>query len=233
ILVSEVMLQQTPVNRVLPAYLEWMRRWPSPAELAADTAAAAIRAWARLGYPRRALRLHACAVTIVTKFNNKVPDSVEELLKLPGIGSYTACAVAAFAFGQRQPVVDVNVRRVLARAHTGAADPGPATTKADVSLMERLLPQHPTRAARFAAAAMELGATVCTARTPSCEACPLRQVCAWIAAGRPNSTQPRRRSQGYEGTDRQARGRLMAILRDAAGPVNHDDLAGAWHLAPG
>ncbi len=230
VLVSEVMLQQTPVNRVLPAYTAWMQRWPTPVALAADTAANAIRAWARLGYPRRALRLHACAVAIATRHGNEVPRDLEDLLALPGIGSYTARAVAAFAFGQRQPVVDVNVRRVLARVVAGRAECGPATTTADMSTMESLLPPAPTRAARFCAAVMELGATVCTSRNPNCGDCPLTEHCAWRAKNYPPEQLRTRRIQRYEGTDRQVRGRLLAILRNAPGPVGKDSLDAAWHL---
>jgi A/G-specific adenine glycosylase len=137
ILVSEFMLQQTPVTRVLPVWHEWTRRWPEPADLAADTAADAIRAWGRLGYPRRAMRLHACAVAIVERHDGVVPDQVAQLLALPGVGTYTAHAVAAFAYRQRHPVVDTNVRRVTARAVRGAADAGPATSIADLQLVER------------------------------------------------------------------------------------------------
>ncbi len=230
VLVSEIMLQQTPVHRVLPAYEAWIKRWPTPAELAADTAAEAIRAWARLGYPRRALRLHACAVTIATRYDNQVPREVDQLLALPGIGSYTARAITAFAFGQRQPVVDVNVRRVLARVVTGVAGCGPATTSADMSLMESLLPTVPAQATRFCAAIMELGATICTSRSPNCGSCPLIEHCAWRAKGYPITQRAIRRTQRYEGTDRQVRGLLLAILQNAPGPVDKDRLDAAWQL---
>jgi len=230
VLVSEIMLQQTPVNRVLPVYIAWMQRWPIPAALAADTAADAIRAWARLGYPRRALRLHACAVAIVTAHGGEVPSEVTELLALPGIGSYTAHAVGAFAFGQRQPVVDVNVRRVLARAIAGIGEPGPATSAADIALMAELLPDTPHEAARFAAAVMECGATICTARNPACEVCPIAGSCAWRAAGSPQQAAQKKRTQRYEGTDRQVRGRLLAVLRDASGAVPKSALDAVWRL---
>jgi len=230
ILVSEIMLQQTPVHRVLPAYAAWIKRWPTAAELAADTAAEAIRAWARLGYPRRALRLHACAITIATRYDNQVPSEVDQLLALPGIGSYTARAIAAFAFGQRQPVVDVNVRRVLARVVAGVAGCGPTTTAADMALMESLLPPAPARAARLCAAIMELGATMCTSRSPNCGSCPLTEHCAWRAKGYPAAQHGIRRTQRYEGTDRQVRGLLLAILRNAPGPVDKERLDAAWQL---
>lgn len=228
VLVSEFMLQQTPVARVLPAYREWLTRWPTPAALAAEPAGEAVRAWGRLGYPRRALRLHAAATAIVARHNGAVPDRHEDLLALPGVGVYTAAAVASFAFGQRHAVVDTNVRRVLARAVTGQAEPSPSPTRADVRLAESVLPDDPATAARWAVASMELGALVCTARAPRCESCPIAGRCAWVLAGRPAYDGPPRRGQTYDGTDRQARGRLLAVLRDTAGPVRKDALDRAW-----
>jgi A/G-specific adenine glycosylase len=217
VLVSEVMLQQTQVARVQPVYLEWLRRWPTPDRLAAEPSGVAIQAWGRLGYPRRALRLHQCAVAITERHGGRVPDDVAMLLALPGIGAYTARAVAAFAFGQRQPVVDTNVRRLVARAHSGQSEAGPATTAADFMLVEELLPELPDRAARASIAFMELGALVCTARDPACDECPLLAACAWHRAGRPEPVVPvPRRTQRYEGTDRQCRGALLAVLRSAA-----------------
>jgi A/G-specific adenine glycosylase len=226
VLTSEVMLQQTPAARVEPVYVEWMRRWPTPADLAAEPAGAAIRAWGRLGYPRRALRLHQCAGVLVAEYGGVVPAELVLLLGLPGVGAYTARAVAAFAYGQRQPVVDTNVRRLVARAHHGRADGGPATTTQDLQTVTALLPRQPIRAARASVAFMELGALVCTARTPSCVDCPLQTVCAWHRSGHPPPVGTRRRSQGYAGTDRQARGVLMALAR--TGPVRADEFAAAW-----
>jgi A/G-specific adenine glycosylase len=228
ILVSEIMLQQTPVVRVLPVWIEWMHRWPTPTTLAVSPAAEAIRMWGRLGYPRRALRLHTCAVALVEHHDGRVPESVAELLALPGIGTYTAHAVAAFAFGQRRPVVDTNVRRFVARAVTGEPDAGPATTSADLGAVERLLPLTAARAARASAAFMEIGALICTARSPKCPQCPLWSTCAWRALGSPPSTSPARRAQAYAGTDRQIRGSLLAVLRDASGPVHRTKLDLAW-----
>src|SRR5690242_14704563 len=173
VLVREMMLQQSPVSRVLPAWLDWMDRWPTPAALAADPPGEAIRAWGRLGYPRRALRLHECAVAIVARYAGSVPSALDDLLSLPGVGSYTARAVAAFAYRQRQPVVDTNVRRLVARAVTGTPDAGPATTARDLALVESLLPTEPELATRASVAFMELGALICTARGPRCTDCPL------------------------------------------------------------
>jgi A/G-specific adenine glycosylase len=228
VLVSEFMLQQTPVSRVLPVYSEWLRRWPTPATLAAEPGGEVIRAWGRLGYPRRALRLHAAAQAIVERHGGRVPDDHDALLALPGVGAYTAAAVASFAFGRRHPVVDTNVRRVFARAVTGVAQPPPSPTAAERRLAESLLPPDEPTAARWAAATMELGALVCTARAPRCPDCPIRGRCAWALAGRPAYDGPPRRGQGYDGTDRQARGRLLAILRDSAGPVTGARLDRAW-----
>jgi A/G-specific adenine glycosylase len=228
ILVSEVMLQQTPVPRAVPVWQEWMQRWPTPADLAAEPAAAAIRAWGRLGYPRRALRLHECAQALVARHGAAVPSDLDELLALPGIGGYTARAVAAFAFGQRQPVVDTNVRRLVARAVAGEADAGPATTAADLAAVAVLLPAEPATAARASAALMELGAIVCTARAPRCAACPIGTRCAWQLTGAPPASGPGRRPQRYAGTDRQVRGLLLAVLREADGPVPATRLDAVW-----
>lgn len=228
VLVSEVMLQQTPVSRVLPAYTEWLTRWPSPAALAAVPPGAAVRAWGKLGYPRRALRLHACAVALVDRHAGEVPASVDELLALPGVGAYTARAVAAFAFGQRQPVVDTNVRRVLARLVGGQGEAGPPATARDLATAEALLPPSPRVAARVSVALMELGALVCTARTPRCADCPLRGSCAWRLAGSPPYAGPRVRPQRFTGTDRQVRGRLLDVLRASPTPVPVTALDVVW-----
>ncbi|GAA1603920.1 MULTISPECIES: A/G-specific adenine glycosylase [Kribbella] len=228
VMVSEFMLQQTPVNRVLPAYQRWLERWPTPADLAAEAPGEAVRAWDRLGYPRRALRLHAAAQAIVERHGGEVPDDHEALLALPGVGTYTAAAIASFAFGQRHAVVDTNVRRVLARSLTGVAQPAVSPTAADQRLAVSALPEDEPTAARWAVASMELGALVCTARTPNCADCPIRSHCAWVLAGSPPYDGPPRRGQTYEGTDRQARGRLLAVLRAATAPVPKPTLDAAW-----
>ena len=224
VLVSEIMLQQTPVNRVLPVYETWMARWPEPATLAADSPADAIRMWGRLGYPRRALRLHAAATVITAQYLGEVPGTVESLLLLPGIGEYTARAVAAFAFGRRTPVVDTNVRRVLSRVVRGLDEPRAPATAADRAEMATLLPAEPATAARFSAAVMELGALVCSARSPGCPACPLADRCRWRLAGS-QLGRARRAVQTWHGTDRQVRGRIMAALRASNVPVPESGLA--------
>ncbi len=230
VLVSEIMLQQTPVARVLPEYLSWMARWPTPAALAAEPAGEAIRQWGRLGYPRRALRLHETATILTTRHGGMVPADTDALLALPGIGSYTAAAVASFAFGQRHAVLDTNVRRVLARLVTGQPMPGAAPSVAERRLAESLLPAEPAAAARWSVAVMELGALVCTAASPRCGTCPVADGCAWLAAGRPAEAAEaaRRRIQKYDGTDRQCRGRLLAVLRAAGDPVPRADFDAVW-----
>lgn len=226
VLTSEVMLQQTPVARVAPVFEAWVSRWPSPAALAAEPSGEPLRAWGRLGYPRRALRLWQAAGQIVERFAGAVPTSVPDLLTLPGVGQYTARAVAAFGDGQRVPVVDTNVRRVMNRVIRGTTDAGPATP-ADLVLMETQLPSAPAVAARFSAAVMELGALVCTAAAPKCAECPLADRCRWLVAGRPAS-EIRRRTQAWHGTDRQVRGRILALLREADEPLTPTVLAAAW-----
>jgi len=232
VLVSEIMLQQTPVARVLPEYLQWMARWPTPAALAAEPAGEAIRQWGRLGYPRRALRLHETAAILTARHGGTVPADVDALLALPGIGRYTAAAVASFAFGQRHAVLDTNVRRVLARLAGGQPAPPlryrAAPSVAERRLAESLLPAEPAVAARWSVAVMELGALVCTAASPRCGACPVAGNCAWLAAGRPVPGASRRRSQPYDGTDRQCRGRLLAVLRAVGDPVSRADFDAVW-----
>lgn len=226
VLVSEVMLQQTPVARVLPAWVAWLERWPTPADLAAAEPGDAVRMWGRLGYPRRALRLHAAAVAVTGQHHGQLPATVTGLLTLPGVGDYTARAVAAFALRQRHPVIDTNVRRVVARLVEGAADA--RVSARDLAMVEALLPEPDEAAAHASVALMELGALVCTARSPRCPACPVSSWCAWLAAGFPALDAPVRRPQGYAGTDRQVRGRLLAVLRASPDPVQAALLDRVW-----
>lgn len=229
ILVSEIMLQQTPVERVREPYAQWLARWPDASSLAAASPGDVVRQWGKLGYPRRALRLQQCAVALVERFNGEVPDDVYALLSLPGIGDYTARAVATFAFGQRHPVVDTNVRRVVARAVEGAGDAGPPSARRDLAATEALLPESVAEAALCSAALMELGAVICTARSPRCDDCPIKSLCAWQVAGRPPYEGPRRKPQGYAGTDRQVRGLLLDVLRNSHGPVDATAMDVQWH----
>jgi A/G-specific adenine glycosylase len=228
VLVSEIMLQQTPVSRVLPVYDTWMQTWPTPKDLAADAPGEAVRAWGRLGYPRRALRLHASATAICEHHGGEVPENIDDLRALPGIGDYTAAAVASFAFGQSHAVLDTNVRRVLERVRGGTEFPPTSLTRAERQRATDLLPDED--APLWSVGVMELGALVCTAASPRCTDCPLQESCAWNAAGRPVYDGAPRKVQTYAGTDRQCRGRLLAVLRDAPGSVNAAALVKAWSL---
>jgi A/G-specific adenine glycosylase len=228
VMVSEFMLQQTPVSRVLGPWQEWVDRWPSPTALAAAPAGEAVREWGRLGYPRRALRLHAAATVIADEYDGSVPQQRDQLLALPGVGDYTAAAILSFAYGQRHVVLDTNVRRVLARVAAGVQFPEPTLTRAESVLAEQFLPSDRTGAARWAAASMELGAVICTARSPRCETCPVVGQCAWVRSGAPAWAGVPRRGQTYAGTDRQCRGALLAVLRASDDPVSATELASAW-----
>jgi A/G-specific adenine glycosylase len=178
-----------------------------------------------LGYPRRALRLHRAAVAIVDRHGGEVPGTYEELLTLPGIGDYTAAAVASFGFGAHHVVMDTNVRRVLSRVAAGVADLPP--TVASRRLAESFVPDG-ADAPRWAVASMEVGALVCTARSPRCDACPISDECTWRAAGYPALAVPVRAAQPWHGTDRQCRGTLLALVRVAADPVPRGVLIASW-----
>lgn len=226
VLVSEFMLQQTPVARVIPLLEAWLTRWPTPAALAADSPAEAVRLWANLGYPRRALWLHRAASEITERHDGVVPRDVEALLALHGVGDYTARAVAVFAYGDRHPVVDTNTRRVLARAVRGRSQPDSPSPR-DLVTMEHVLPADEAAAAIVNAAAMELGALVCTARAPRCAECPLRDVCSWRLAGYPDTGDGRRKQARYEGSDRQTRGAILRVLR-THGAFPADEVIAGW-----
>lgn len=229
VLVSEFMLQQTQVSRVIPKLTAWLERWPTPADLAADSPAEAVRMWDRLGYPRRALWLHQAAVEIVERHGGNVPNDVDALLALKGVGPYTARAIAAFAYGVREPVVDTNTRRVIARAVNGIAAAGVPNERTDLAEMWALLPSDETDAQAFNAGIMELGAIVCVARTPLCGTCPIASNCAWIVAGRPDNAPAKRPRQAkFDGSDRQVRGIVMAALRAANSSVEEAELAALW-----
>ena len=229
VMVSEFMLQQTPVARVLPVHAEWLDRWPAPGDLAAAPVGEAVRMWGRLGYPRRALRLHAAATAVVERHGGEVPWSYDDLRALPGVGDYTASAIAVFAHQRRHAVLDTNVRRVHARLLDGVEHPATASPgKAERARATALLPTDTADAATWSVAVMELGAVVCTARGPRCGACPVATDCAWRAAGRPAHEGPPRRGQAWAGTDRQCRGRLLGVVREADGPVHVSRLAAAW-----
>ena len=211
VLVSEIMLQQTPVARVLPVYIEWMKRWPTPAALAAASPAQIITAWGRLGYPRRALRLHECAKVISTQYKGRIPDTQSELRELPGIGDYTSAAIIAFAFDKRSLVLDINIRRLFARVLDGIEVPTAAPTKSERLDREKLIPSKNPHV--WAAATMELGALICTSKNPKCGQCPLADQCIWRSLDYPLSDQPKR-TQSWHGTDRQCRGVIVQALRE-------------------
>ena len=228
VMVSEFMLQQTPVTRVLPAHEAWLERWPTPASLAEESTGEAVRMWGRLGYPRRALRLHAAAVAITERHAGEVPSSYDDLIALPGVGDYTAAAIASFAYGRRHVVLDTNVRRVLARSVAGVEFPARSVTAAERALATDLLPDDDATAATWAVAVMELGALVCTAAKPRCDHCPVADLCAWRLAGHPAYDGPPRVTQAWAGTDRQCRGRLLRVLRESEAPVRRDRLDVVW-----
>ncbi len=211
VLVSEFMLQQTPVNRVLPIYQEWMKRWPTAADLAAASPAEVITAWGRLGYPRRALRLHECAKVITRDLSGKIPEDESELRNLPGIGEYTAAAMAAFAFNKRSLVLDINIRRLFARLYDGVEIPTQSATKTEKSRYEKLIPKKDPHT--WAAATMELGAIICTAQSPKCGICPVAHGCTWRSLDYPKSDVVKR-TQTWHGTDRQCRGTIVQALRE-------------------
>ena len=233
VMVSEFMLQQTPASRVEPVWREWLDRWPTPSDLASAEQGDAVRAWGRLGYPRRAQRLWLAASAIVERHGGQVPADLDDLRALPGVGEYTAAAIASFAHGRRHVVLDTNVRRVLARLDGGAALPGSTLTAAERERAEAWLPDAPADAALWAVASMELGAQLCIATgRPVCGRCPVAGDCAWRAAGYPEPEAPGRRPQSYAGTDRQCRGALLAVLRDADAPVPRPRVLSAWPIDP-
>ena len=213
------MAQQTPVARVEAPWREWMARWPTPNALASASPGDVVRAWGRLGYPRRALRLREAAAAMVERHDGEVPRTEAELLDLPGVGAYTAAAVAAFAYAVRTVVVDTNVRRVLARVIEGRAQASPSLTAAESRLAATVVPTDAETSAVWNVAVMELGALICQARSPQCGECPLSARCAWLLAGSPAYDGPPRRGQRYEGTDRKVRGDLLQLLRESEQPL--------------
>jgi A/G-specific adenine glycosylase len=225
IMVSEFMLQQTPVVRVVPKWHEWMVRWPTPANLAQATPAEVITAWGRLGYPRRALRLHESAKIITRDFSNEVPQSEEILRALPGVGDYTAAAIAAFAYEGRTLVLDINIRRLLARVFEGIESAPTTLTKTERTSREKMIPAKGAHI--WAAATMELGALICTSRNPLCNQCPVMAQCLWRAKGYPKS-EVKKRMQTWHGTDRQCRGIMLQALRENAS-LTERELKKLWH----
>ena len=220
VLVSEFMLQQTPVHRVLPQWQRWMELWPTPHDLAMAPLSDALREWGRLGYPRRAKRLHECAIAIVRDHDGEVPHELTQLRALPGIGEYTAAAIRAFAFNRSEVVLDINIRRLYARCWSGVAEPTNSPNNAERDLARRLIPAGDD--GTWAAATMELGALICKARNPLCEQCPLQQQCLWRENDYPKSHSKERRSQQWHGSDRQCRGVIMNALRHTPEISDHE-----------
>ncbi len=223
VMVSEFMLQQTPVNRVLPKWNEWMERWPDPASLASAKKSDVISAWGRLGYPRRALRLYESAKVIADSHNNRVPREIEILRSLPGIGDYTAAAIAAFAYGESTLVLDVNIRRLFSRVYDGIETPSSSQSQYERKIRAELIPRD---GAKWAAATMEFGALICTSRNPLCEVCPVKNSCAWRAAGYPKS-EVKSKTQDWHGTDRKCRGTILQALREKK-KLSPDALKKLW-----
>ena len=216
VLVSELMLQQTQVPRVISRYERFLERFPTPAHCAAATTGDVVREWAGLGYNRRAVNLHRAAVAMVEHHDGRVPDVLDALLALPGVGPYTARAVLVFAFDRELGLVDTNAGRFLARAAAGRA----LATQAAQTLADSLVPAG--QAWAWGQAVFDLGALVCTRRAPGCERCPITGHCAWYGAGRPEPD-PIAGSAGistpqstFAGSDRQGRGRLVDALRNGA-----------------
>ena len=224
VVVSEFMLQQTPVHRVLPRWHRWMELWPTPADLASAPLSDALREWGRLGYPRRAKRLHESAQIIVRNFNGVVPEEIDQLRKLPGIGEYTAAAISAFAFGNSELVLDINIRRLYTRCWLGKSAPTNAPNNSERELARGLIPENDD--GTWAAATMELGALICKARNPLCEECPLMNQCLWREIGYPEDEVNKKRVQ-WHGSDRQCRGAIMQALREKPA-VTEAELMKIW-----
>ncbi len=232
ILVSELMLQQTQVARVVPAYLAFLARFPTPAACAGSPVAEVVRAWEGLGYNRRALHLHRAAQGVVEEHGGRLPDDLDALLALPGVGAYTARAVLVFARERDHGVVDTNAARVLARAVAGER----LTAGVAQELADEVVPLG--RGWAWNQAVLDLGSQVCVKRRPRCEQCPIRASCAWARGGfagvdpADGTAGASGRQTSFAGSDRQGRGRLVQALR--TGPVDLDrvpDVAG-WPDEP-
>lgn len=213
ILVSEVMLQQTQVERVVPRYAAWLERWPTFGALATASPADVIREWRGLGYNRRALSLHRTAITVLREHGGQLPRDPAGLLRLPGVGPYTAAAIRSFAYEESVAVADTNIARTIARAILGVESQRDVMARVIAEAAAALLPVPGARDHNLAV--MDLGATVCSARAPRCGACPLNEICAWHAAGQPPGAAASRPAPKFEHTARYARGRIVDALRQA------------------
>lgn len=210
ILVSEVMLQQTQVARVVPVWTAFLAQFPTATACANAPQAAVVTAWHGMGYNRRALNLHRCAIAVRDNHGGALPNDLAQLMALPGLGPYTARAVLVFAFEEPVGVVDVNAARVLARWAGESLDAKQTQRQADAAV--------PTEQPwRWNQTMLDLGATICTKRNPKCVECPVSTECAWHGDGPDPAVHPPRQSP-FVGSDRQGRGRLVAALRQ--GPVS-------------
>jgi A/G-specific adenine glycosylase len=211
VLVSEVMLQQTQTSRVVETWARFLEHFPTPLACADAPLASTLKLWKGLGYHRRAKALHEAARVIRDEFGGEVPNDVTSLRRLPGVGDYTANAVASFAFNQRVAVLDTNVGRVLARAVTNRE----LRAKEARLIAHALLPRN--EVAAFNQAMLDLGAQFCKA-TPLCSTCPVAKICRWHTEGgedpAPKSAGVSRPQSVFEGSDRQVRGRILAVLRE-------------------
>ena len=224
VLVSEVLLQQTQVGRVEAKYREFLDCWPTPSDLASAELSELLKYWVGLGYPRRARNLHRTAQQITNLHQGEVPRELEQLLKLPGVGPYTARAVMIFAYEKDLGVVDTNVGRLLARWCDSSLRPKIAQEIADKLVA-------PGRSWDWNQGLFDLAATVCTKRSPQCGACPVNSWCAWHGAGTDpadGSAGVSKKQQPFQGSDRQARGLLMAAL--AQGSIDTSEAAAVMGL---
>ena len=227
ILVSEIMLQQTQVSRVINKYNAFIRQFPDVYSLAKAPSSEVIRAWSGMGYNKRAVNLHKAANIIVTDHNGEVPQSMEALLSLPGVGRYTASAISNFAFGFQLPVVDINIKRVLGRVDRGALFD---TDKLAWETAKKYLPSK-EKTPEWNQSLMDLGAMVCAARNPKCESCPLVLNCSasikFISMKGSKETQVKlanKKNTKFIGSNRYYRGRIIESLRDTTKPIHIDEL---------
>lgn len=225
VLMSEFMLQQTQVSRVIPYFEEFLRVFPTPSAMACVPKGKVVEMWGSLGYPRRALRLHQLATVLSTEYSDQVPDDYETLLSLAGIGDYTANAVLAFAFHKRSVVIDTNIRRVIARSHSGKEWPEKSLSRKERDAIAELVPKGHKTASVYSAAIMELGQVICIPK-PKCDECPIRSECNWVLKGKPKGNKPNR-TQAWHGTNRKCRGMILRAIREESS-VSMNILSKSW-----
>lgn len=225
VLMSEFMLQQTQVSRVIPYFEEFRRVFPTPSAMARVPKGKVIEMWGSLGYPRRSLRLHQLAKVLSTEYSDQVPDDYETLLSLPGVGDYTANAVLAFAFHKRSVVIDTNIRRVIARSHFGKEWPEKTLSRTEREVIEGLVPRGDKTASVYSVAIMELGQVICVPK-PKCDDCPIGSECNWVKKGKPKGKRPNR-TQAWHGTNRKCRGMILRAIREESA-VSMNTLSKSW-----